>query len=60
YEAKRYKNLTLNRLEIINAPRGTFYEWMKSRGKVGGQNKIPRLANDREYLDSLLEYMNKP
>jgi hypothetical protein len=59
YEAKRYKNLTLNRLEIINAPKGTFYDWMKSRGKVGGQNKIPRLANDREYLDSLLEFINK-
>ena len=55
YEAKRYKNLTLNRLQIVNAPKGTFYSWMKQRGKVGGQNKIPRLANDREYLDSLLK-----
>lgn len=55
YEAKRYKNLTLTRLEVVLAPKGTFYQWMKKRGKVGGQNKIPRLANDREYLDSLLE-----
>ena len=55
YEAKRYKNLTLTRLQLINAPKGTFYQWMKKRGKVGGQNKIPRLANNREYLDSLLE-----
>ncbi|MBN1769257.1 MAG: GH3 auxin-responsive promoter family protein [Prolixibacteraceae bacterium] len=58
YEAKRFKNLTLKQLEIINAPKGTFYNWMKTRGKVGGQNKIPRLANDREYLDSLLKQIN--
>jgi hypothetical protein len=55
YEAKRYKDMTLSRLTIVNAPKGTFYSWMKKRGKVGGQNKIPRLANDRVYLDSLLE-----
>lgn len=58
YEAKRYKNLTLTQLELINAPKGTFYNWMKKRGKVGGQNKIPRLSNNRDYLDSLLEIMN--
>lgn len=58
YEAKRFKNLTLKQLEIINAPKGTFYNWMKTRGKVGGQNKIPRLTNDREYLDSLLKQIN--
>lgn len=58
YEAKRFKNATLTQLEVINAPKGTFYQWMKKRGKVGGQNKIPRLANDREYLDSLLEIIN--
>ena len=57
YEAKRYKNLTLLQLKLVNAPKGTFYEWMKQRGKVGGQNKIPRLANNREYLDSLLKFM---
>ncbi|MFA9388234.1 MAG: GH3 auxin-responsive promoter family protein [Prolixibacteraceae bacterium] len=55
YEAKRYKNMALTHLEVVNAPKDTFYKWMKKRGKVGGQNKIPRLANDREYLDSLLE-----
>lgn len=59
YEAKRYKNMTLTCLEIIKAPQGTFYEWMKQRGKIGGQNKIPRLANNREYLDPLLELINK-
>lgn len=58
YEAKRYKNLTLNQLQVVNAPKDTFYKWMKKRGKIGGQNKIPRLANNREYLDSLLEIIN--
>lgn len=55
YEAKRYKDMALTHLQVIVAPKDTFYKWMKKRGKVGGQNKIPRLANNREYLDSLLE-----
>jgi hypothetical protein len=55
YEAKRYKNLTLEKLHLVVAPQGTFYRWMKNRGKVGGQNKIPRLANDRKYLEDLLK-----
>ncbi|HZH73460.1 MAG TPA: GH3 auxin-responsive promoter family protein [Mariniphaga sp.] len=59
YEAKRYKNITLEQLQLIEAPRGTFYTWMKNRGKVGGQNKIPRLANDRKYLDDLLKLIEK-
>lgn len=55
YEAKRHKNLALERPHLISAPKGTFYEWMKIRQKVGGQNKIPRLSNDRKYLDELLK-----
>lgn len=55
YEAKRYKDLTLEKIHLTVAPRGTFYQWMKLRGKVGGQNKIPRLSNDRQYLDDLLK-----
>jgi hypothetical protein len=55
YEAKRHKNLSLERPHFVIAKPGLFYEWMKRRGKIGGQNKIPRLANDREYLDPLLE-----
>ncbi len=55
YEAKRHKNLTLEKPHLQIAPRGTFYTWMKNRGKIGGQNKIPRLANDRRYLDELLK-----
>lgn len=55
YEAKRHKNLSLEMPHMVVAPKGLFYEWMKRKGKTGGQNKIPRLANDREYLDQLLE-----
>jgi hypothetical protein len=58
YEAKRHKNLTLEMPDIVLAPKGTFYNWMKKRGKIGGQNKIPRLANDRRYLDELLKMLN--
>jgi hypothetical protein len=57
YEAKRHKNLTLERPHIVPVPPGTFYAWMKLRGKVGGQNKIPRLANNRKYLDEVLNML---
>lgn len=57
YEAKRYKNLTLRKPDVIVAPQGSFYNWMKDRGKIGGQNKIPRLANNREYLDQLIPFI---
>lgn len=55
YEAKRHKNLALETPHIVVAPKGTFYKWMKNRGKTGGQNKIPRLANNRKYLDELIQ-----
>lgn len=54
YEAKRYKEISLQPLEIIVAPEGTFYQWLKRKGKLGGQHKIPRLSNDRSYMDELL------
>jgi len=54
YEAKRYKDITLSRPEIILARPGLFYDWLKEKNKVGGQHKVPRLANSREYLDELL------
>ena len=59
YEAKRYKNMTLNLPEIICVKDGVFYKWLKDKGKLGGQHKIPRLANHREYIDELLEINNK-
>ena len=59
YEAKRYKDMTLSIPQIIALPKGTFYEWMKKRGKLGGQNKVPRLYNDRRYADEILSLINK-
>ncbi|MFA7081866.1 MAG: GH3 auxin-responsive promoter family protein [Bacteroidales bacterium] len=55
YEAKRYKNIILQSPKINIAEKGTFYLWLKSKGKLGGQNKIPRLANNRDYVDEILE-----
>ena len=59
YEAKRYLNMTLNPPIIHMAKEKLFYQWMESRGKLGGQNKVPRLSNDREYIDPLLELNKK-
>jgi hypothetical protein len=57
YEAKRYKSITLMEPRIHSLKPGTFYNWMDKRGRLGGQNKIPRLANDRKYLDELTQYL---
>jgi len=54
YEAKRFRDTTLLRPTVTVLPEGSFYRWMESRGKVGGQNKVPRLYNDRTYIDQLL------
>ena len=58
YEAKRYKNITLNPPTVHKAKPGLFFEWMRLRGKLGGQNKVPRLANTREYIEPIIE-LNK-
>ena len=55
YEAKRYKNITLNPLRLNVARENLFYDWLKAKGKLGGQHKIPRLSNSREYMDELLK-----
>ncbi|GAB4107835.1 GH3 auxin-responsive promoter family protein [Echinicola sediminis] len=57
YDAKRYKDIALDKPRIHFASEGLFEKWMKCRGKLGGQNKVPRLANNREYIDSLIEMM---
>jgi hypothetical protein len=54
YDAKRYQDIALLQAKIHKAPAGLFYEWMKSRNKLGGQHKVPRLSNSREYLEPLL------
>jgi hypothetical protein len=58
YEAKRYKGMALDRLSLQSVTPGTFIEWMKHRGKFGGQNKVPRLANHRAFIDDLTKFIN--
>ena len=53
YEAKRSGNATMGRLQLVAVPKGTFYKWMARRGKIGGQNKVPRLCNTDEYIKEL-------
>jgi len=54
YEAKRYKDMALLLPTIHFVPEGTFYKWLKLKGKLGGQHKVPRLANNREYIEEIL------
>lgn len=54
YEAKRYHNMILMPPIIHAAPQGTFYKWLKAKGKLGGQNKVPRLSNNRDILTEIL------
>jgi hypothetical protein len=55
YEAKRYNNMTLNKPKINVARSQLFYDWLKENDKLGGQHKIPRLSNSRDYLNELLK-----
>lgn len=54
YEAKRYKEISLQPLRIVVSREGTFYDWLKQKGKLGGQHKIPRLSNNRTQIEELL------
>jgi hypothetical protein len=54
YEAKRYNDLTLNKPKINIARENLFYDWLKQNNKLGGQHKVPRLSNTRDYMDDLL------
>ena len=54
YEAKRYKDITLQPLEIVVARENLFNDWLKKKGKLGGQHKVPRLSNSRDIIDQLL------
>ena len=58
YEAKRYNNMTLNKPKIHVARERLFYDWLKENDKLGGQHKVPRLSNTRQYLDQLLKLNN--
>ena len=54
YEAKRYNNMTLKMPTVHQAKEGLFYSWLKKRGKLGGQHKVPRLSNKRDFVEELL------
>jgi len=53
YEAKRFKDLNLIKPKVRSVPCGTFYKWLRTKNKLGGQNKVPRLSNTREYIEDL-------
>lgn len=57
YDAKRHKDLALRQLMLHAAPHGLFEAWLGKKGKLGGQHKVPRLSNSREYIDEILEMM---
>ena len=59
YEAKRYKNLLLQPPLIRNLKKGIFYTWLKKKGKLGGQHKVPRLLNNRDYINEILDLNNE-
>ncbi|RYF90909.1 MAG: GH3 auxin-responsive promoter family protein [Chitinophagaceae bacterium] len=57
YDAKRFKDMAMRRPLVHVAPEGTFFKWLKSKGKLGGQHKVPRLANERKYVEEILEIL---
>jgi GH3 auxin-responsive promoter len=59
YEAKRFKNMAMERLHMRLVPRGTFHNWLKAKGKYGGQSKVPRLANHRQYVEEIIHFIGK-
>jgi hypothetical protein len=59
YEAKRFQDMALKRLEIVAVPPQTFEKWLRIRGKMGAQVKVPRLSNDRRQIDDILVMLNQ-
>lgn len=54
YDAKRTNDYILSAPDVMVAPKGTYYNWLKRANKLGGQNKVPRLSNERQYMEELL------
>lgn len=59
YEAKRHKDIALKPPRVHVMPQGTFHEWLKAKGKLGGQHKVPRLSNDRTIVEEILPLKDK-
>ena len=53
YEAKRYKDIALRLPVVKSVPKGLFTSWLRKKGKLGGQHKVPRLCNDRKYMEEI-------
>ncbi|MBI1224414.1 MAG: hypothetical protein GC192_04175 [Bacteroidetes bacterium] len=56
YEQKRFNSMALDRLQLHTVPTGTFADWLRAKGKYGGQHKVPRLSNNRKYVEEILEF----
>ncbi len=54
YEAKRYKDIALGLPIVHSLKKETFNKWLKSKGKLGGQHKVPRLSNERKMIEEIL------
>lgn len=57
YEAKRHRDIALRRLLLTSLPKNTFNNWLDSKGKLGGQHKVPRLSNDRKFIEEILTFI---
>ena len=60
YEAKRFKDINMVCLKIVKARRNLFDDWLRSKGKLGGQHKVPRLANNRKHIEEIMEAPPQP
>jgi hypothetical protein len=60
YEAKRYKDIALVMPFVHSLDKNIFHEWLRRKGKLGGQHKVPRLSNDRKYVDEILLLIHEP
>ncbi len=60
YEAKRFQDMAMQRPRILSVPTNTFARWMKKRGRVGAQVKVPRLANHRKYVEEVMGMVQNP
>ena len=56
--ARGYKDITLQSLELVVARKGLFHDWLASKGKLGGQHKVPRLSNNRVHIEEMLAFNN--
>ncbi len=59
YEAKRHKDIALGPPVVRPVPKGLFINWLRKKGKLGGQHKVPRLSNDRQNMDELISMLDE-